>query len=48
LIAACFMLVSFLVYTLTLKMEEICSSETFVEFHLNTRNYVLGGRTSQT
>jgi hypothetical protein len=39
LLAACFMLVSCLAYTSTLKMEVICSSETSVGFHRTTQCY---------
>jgi hypothetical protein len=35
-LAACFMLVSCLAYSSTLKMEVICSSETLVDFQQTT------------
>jgi hypothetical protein len=38
-LAACFMLVSYLSYSLTLKMGAICSSETSVDFHRTTQLY---------
>jgi hypothetical protein len=43
----CFMLVSYLAYsyTLTLKIEATCSSETSVDFQRTTRCYILGDRT---
>jgi hypothetical protein len=44
-LAACFMLVSCLTYSSTLKMDAICSSETCVEFHRTTRHYIPEGRT---
>jgi hypothetical protein len=37
---ACFMLVSRLAYSSTLKMEAICSSETSVDVHRNARRYI--------
>jgi hypothetical protein len=38
--ATCFKLVSSLAYSLTVKMEAICSSETLVYFHQTTRRCV--------
>jgi hypothetical protein len=48
LLATCFMLVSCLSYSSTLKMEATCSSETSVEFKLTTRRYIPEARTLQT
>jgi hypothetical protein len=45
LLAVCFMLLSCLAYSLTLKMVAICSPETFVDFHQTTLNYILEDRT---
>jgi hypothetical protein len=45
LLAACFMLVSCLAYSSTLKMEKICSSETLVDFHRITWCYIPEHRT---
>jgi hypothetical protein len=39
-IAGCFMPDSYLAYNSTVKVEVICSSETSVDFHQNTRRYV--------
>jgi hypothetical protein len=36
----CFTLISFLVYSSTLKMESIYSFETWLDFHRTTRNYI--------
>jgi hypothetical protein len=43
--AACSMLVSCLVYSLTLKIEETCSSETSVDFQRTKRRYIPEDRT---
>jgi hypothetical protein len=40
LLAARFMLVPCMVYSLTMKVEAICSSETSVDFHRTTRRYI--------
>jgi hypothetical protein len=40
LLAACFMLVSSLVYFYTLKKETMCSSEKSADFHQATRRYI--------
>jgi hypothetical protein len=40
LLATCFTLISCLAYSSTLKMEEICYSETSVEFQQTTRPYI--------
>jgi hypothetical protein len=45
LLATCFMPVSFLSYSATLKMEAICSSETSVEFQRTTQRYIPEERT---
>jgi hypothetical protein len=45
LLAACFLLVSCLAYSLTVKMETICSSETSVDFHRTTWRYIPEDRT---
>jgi hypothetical protein len=39
-LTACFMLVSCLAYSWTLKMEAICSSEKWAEFHQTTLSYI--------
>jgi hypothetical protein len=39
-LATCFMLVSYLAYSSTLKMEATCSSETSVDFQRITRRYI--------
>jgi hypothetical protein len=44
-IAAYFMLVSCLAYYSTLKMEAICSSETYVDLNRTTRRFILDDRT---
>jgi hypothetical protein len=41
---ACFKLVTCLVYSSTMKMEAICSSDTSVDCHLTTRCYTAGDR----
>jgi hypothetical protein len=38
--AACFMIISCLAYSSTLKMEAVCSSETSVDLHWTTRRYI--------
>jgi hypothetical protein len=45
--ATYFMLVSYLAYSSTLKMEETCSSETSVDFQRATRQYITEYRTLQ-
>jgi hypothetical protein len=45
LFATCFTLLSCMAYSLTLKMEEICSSETSVDFQWTTQRYIPEGRT---
>jgi hypothetical protein len=40
LLAACFMLVFYASYFLTLKLEAICSFETSVEFDRTTRRFI--------
>jgi hypothetical protein len=45
LLAACFMLVSFLAYSSTLKLEGPCSSEASVDFHWTIRPYIPEDRT---
>jgi hypothetical protein len=44
LFAACFMLVSCLAYSSTLKMEATCSSKTLADFQLTTLWYILKDR----
>jgi hypothetical protein len=44
-LAACFILVSCLAYSSTLKMETTCSSETSVDFHRTTLRYIPKHRT---
>jgi hypothetical protein len=39
-LASCFMLVSWVAFSSTLKMEAICSSETSVGFQQTTRRYI--------
>jgi hypothetical protein len=39
-LAVCFMLVSYLAYSSTMKMEEIYSSETLVDFQRSTRHCI--------
>jgi hypothetical protein len=39
-LATCFMLVSCLAYSLALKMEVTCSSETLADFQLTTQHYI--------
>jgi hypothetical protein len=39
-LAARFMLVSYLAYSSTLKMEAVCSSEMLVDFHQATWHYI--------
>jgi hypothetical protein len=43
-IDACFMLVSCLAYSSTLKMEAICSSKTYVVLQMSTWRYIPEGR----
>jgi hypothetical protein len=45
LLATCFMLVSCLAYSSTLKMEARCFSETSVDFQRTTRRYIPEDRT---
>jgi hypothetical protein len=45
LLATCFMLVSVLAYSATLKMEVTCSSKTSVDFWWATWRYILENRT---
>jgi hypothetical protein len=45
-VAACFMLVSSLAYSPTLKMQAICSSETSVGFRRPTRHHIPEDRTT--
>jgi hypothetical protein len=45
LLTTCFMLVSCLAYSLALKMEAICSSETSVNFQRTARCYIPEDRT---
>jgi hypothetical protein len=40
LLSACFMLVSCLVYSSTLKIEAACPSETLIDFQLTTRHFI--------
>jgi hypothetical protein len=40
LLATCFTLASYSTYSLTLKMEAICSSETSVDFQRTTQRYI--------
>jgi hypothetical protein len=47
LFSACFVLVSCLTYSATLKMEAACTSETSVDILLNTRHYILEDRPVQ-
>jgi hypothetical protein len=47
LLANCFMLVSCMAYSSTLKMETRCSSETSSDFHLTAERYVLEDATLQ-
>jgi hypothetical protein len=47
LLAACFMLVTCLVYSLTLKMEATCSSKMSAEVQWNTQHYITEERTLQ-
>jgi hypothetical protein len=42
-----FMLVSCFTYTSTMKMEAICSSKTYVDFHWTIQPYILEDRTLQ-
>jgi hypothetical protein len=46
LLATCFMLVSCLVYSSTLKMEAARSSDMYVEFLRNTRRHIPQGNSS--
>jgi hypothetical protein len=46
LLDTCFMLVSWLAYFSTLKIEATCSSETSVEFQRTTRRYIPENRTT--
>jgi hypothetical protein len=39
-LAACFMLVTYLAYTLTLKMEDVCSSETPMNLCQATQHHI--------
>jgi hypothetical protein len=43
--AACFMLVSCLAYSMTLKMEATCSSETLVDFQMTMWHCISEDRT---
>jgi hypothetical protein len=43
--ATCFMLVSCLAYSVTLKMEATCSSKTLVDFQRTTWHYIPEDRT---
>jgi hypothetical protein len=43
--ATCFTLVSYLAYSLTLKMEATCSSETLVDFQRTSQHYIPEDRT---
>jgi hypothetical protein len=43
--SVCFMLVSCLAYSLTLKMESICSPEMSVGFHLTTWHFIAEEKT---
>jgi hypothetical protein len=45
--ATCFILVSCLAYSLTLKMRATCSSEMLVDLHLATWHYIPEDRTLQ-
>jgi hypothetical protein len=45
-LTSCFMLVSCLAYSLTLKMEEACSCETSADFQRPTQRYIIGVGTS--
>jgi hypothetical protein len=47
LLAAWFMVVSWLAYSSILKMQAICSSEILVDFHRNTWRYIAEDRTLQ-
>jgi hypothetical protein len=47
LLATCFTLVSCLTYSLTLKIEATCSSETMIDFQQTTWCYTLEDRTLQ-
>jgi hypothetical protein len=47
LLATCFMLVSILASSLTLKMEATCTSETLIEFQRTTWRYIPEDRTLQ-
>jgi hypothetical protein len=46
--ACCLIIVGFLTYSSTLKVEVICSFETLVHFHPTTRRCVPEGRTLQS
>jgi hypothetical protein len=46
-LAACFMLVSYLAYSWTLKLEAICCSEKCVRFHWTTGRYIVEERSPQ-
>jgi hypothetical protein len=47
-LAACFMLVTYLAYTLTMKMEGVCSSETPMNVCQATGHHILEERTLQS